>query len=67
MSCGAWAEFAATFPWRAELAAWEPGFAGRLPAGLRVPVLYRLADLGDDRVAVWMEDVPVDSAPWEPV
>jgi hypothetical protein len=42
-------EFAANFPWRAELAAWEPGFAGRLPAGLRVPVLYRLADLGDDR------------------
>ena len=28
-------------------------------------MLYRLADLGDDRVAVWMEDVPVDSAPWD--
>jgi hypothetical protein len=47
------------FPWRMELAAWEPGFADRLPAGMRLPRRYRLAELGDDRVAVWMEDVRV--------
>jgi hypothetical protein len=29
--------------------AWEPGFADRLPAGMRLPRLYRLAELGDDR------------------
>lgn len=57
-------EFTATFPWRAELAAWQPDFAGRLPAGLRVPVLYRLVDLGDDRIAIWMEDITVDNSPW---
>ena len=45
-------QFLDRFPWRGELVAWEPGFADRLPAGLRLPRLYRLADLGDDRLAV---------------
>ena len=54
------------FPWRGELAAWEPGFADRLPAGLRLPRLYRLDELGDDRVAVWMENVRTLDDPWEP-
>ncbi|NUR73852.1 MAG: aminoglycoside phosphotransferase [Hamadaea sp.] len=49
--------FTAQFPWRQELAAWDHDFAGRLPDGLRVPVLYRIADLGDDRLMVYMEDV----------
>jgi hypothetical protein len=31
------AEFIAEFPWRAELAAWEPALTERLPDGLRVP------------------------------
>jgi hypothetical protein len=54
------------FPWRMELAAWEPGFADRLPAGLRLPRLYRLDELGDDRVAVWMENVRTLDDSWEP-
>jgi hypothetical protein len=54
------------FPWRGELVAWEPGFADRLPAGMRLPRLYRLADLGDDRVAVWMENVRTLDDPWDP-
>ncbi|NUR52066.1 MAG: aminoglycoside phosphotransferase [Hamadaea sp.] len=49
--------FAAQFPWRQELAAWDTDFAGRLPAGLRVPVLYRVADVGDDRLMLYMEDI----------
>jgi hypothetical protein len=53
------------FPWRAELAAWEPAFAGRLPAGLRLPELYLIEDLGDDRLAVWMEDVATCDQPWD--
>jgi hypothetical protein len=60
------AEFIAEFPWRAELAAWEPALTERLPDGLRVPTLYRLADLGPDRVAVWMEDIDADPRPWSP-
>ena len=28
-----------------------------LPAGLRIPQLYQITDLGDDRLLVWMEDV----------
>ena len=57
--------FLDTFPWRGELVAWEPEFAGRLPAGMRVPRLYRLAELGDDRLAVWMEDVRALDGAWD--
>lgn len=53
------------FPWRAELAAWEPGFADRLPNGLRLPALYLIEDLGDDRLGVWMEDVATSADPWD--
>ena len=58
--------FIAEFPWRAELAAWDPALTERLPDGLRVPKLYRLADLGSDRIAVWMEDIDADPSPWSP-
>jgi hypothetical protein len=53
------------FPWRAELAAWEPGFADRLPDGLRLPALYLVEDLGNDRLGVWMEDVTTSDQPWD--
>jgi len=59
-------QFLDQFPWRMELVAWAPGFADRLPAGMRVPRLYRLAELGDDRLAVWMEDVRVLDGAWDP-
>lgn len=49
--------FGNEFQWRMELAAWDEPFAGRLPAGLRIPQLYQITDLGDDRLLVWMEDV----------
>jgi hypothetical protein len=65
MSPPARARFIAEFPWRAEVAAWEPDFAGRLPAGLRVPRLYQTAEVGDDHLALWMEDIETDSAPWD--
>ena len=58
-------QFLDRFPWRGELVAWEPAFADRLPAGLRLPRLYRLADLGDDRLAVWMEDVRTLDDAWD--
>lgn len=58
-------EFAAEFPWRMELDMWEEPFARRLPPGLRVPELYHITDLGDDRLLVWMEDVQADEQPWD--
>jgi hypothetical protein len=58
-------DFAAGFPWRAELAIWDEPFAGRLPEHLRVPKLYRLTDLGDDRLLIWMENVDaLSDADW---
>jgi hypothetical protein len=57
-------EFVETFPWRSELDAWEPEFAAALPDGLRVPELYLLVELPQDRVAVWMEDIEVADEPW---
>ncbi|MGY0232135.1 hypothetical protein [Longispora urticae] len=59
--------FVRDFPWRQELDAWEEPFAGRLPAGVRVPELYRLTELPDDRALLWMEDVDaVPDAEWTP-
>ena len=55
----------AEFPWREELSLWDAGRLARLPAGLFVPHLLGVADLGDDRVAVWMEDVRVADVPWD--
>lgn len=59
------AAFLEGFPWRGELAAWEPGFADRLPGGLRLPALHLLDELGDDRLGVWMEDVVTSQEPWD--
>lgn len=59
-------DFQANFPWRSELVAWEPAFVAALPRGLRVPVLHRVVDLGEDRLVLWMEDVDIDPGPWDP-
>lgn len=57
------AEIKELFPWRDELVAREQALPA-LPAGLRVPDEYAAVDLGDDRVAWWMEDIDVDDDPW---
>lgn len=59
-------EFAAGFDWKEELVLWERPFTDALPPGLRVPRLFTVADLGDDRLAIWMEDVDDDTGPWAP-
>jgi hypothetical protein len=56
-------EMLALFPWRDELAVREQVLPVLTP-GLRVPDVYHVAELGDDRAAVWMEDVDVDDDPW---
>ncbi|WP_458115671.1 hypothetical protein [Arthrobacter sp. D2-10] len=58
-------DFAANFPWRMELQAWEPTFTATLPPGLRVPVLHQVVDLGEDRLMLWMEDVHLEPGPWD--
>ena len=58
-------DFQEQLPWRAELVLWEPRVAATMPEGLRPPTLHALAELPDDRAAVWMEDVVEDSSPWD--
>ncbi|GAA0376554.1 hypothetical protein Acor_31540 [Acrocarpospora corrugata] len=56
-------DFIAGFPWRTDVDAYladEP-----LPEGLRLPRLYHLDDLGDDRLVAWMEDVDACAKPWD--
>ena len=36
-----------------------------MPTGMRTPTVYRCDDLGDDRLAVWMEWVDVVGTPWD--
>lgn len=49
--------FAAEFPWRTEIELWDALVLSTLPDGLRAPLLLRTVDMGEDRVAVWQEDV----------
>jgi hypothetical protein len=49
--------FAADFPWRSETELWDPRVQASLPPGLRSPVLHRLVELPDDRLALWQEDI----------
>ncbi len=56
------ADFVSDFPWRSELVLWDQRFCGRMPTGLRPPVLHGLVELPDDRVMVWMEDVTQSAA-----
>ena len=54
-----------TIPWRTELELWDAVVQQSLPGGRRRPALYRMVDLGDDRAAVWQEDVAADATPWD--
>ncbi|MFY0408233.1 hypothetical protein [Solicola sp. PLA-1-18] len=57
--------FADTFPWRSELELWDPRVQASLPDGLRSPRLHRVAELPDDRVAIWQEDVAEADVEWD--
>lgn len=59
------ADFADRLPWESELQLWDPAVLDSFPPGLRAPALYRLIDLGDDRKAIWQEDVAHDHADWD--
>lgn len=52
-------------PWRSELQLWDADQLATFPVGLRAPRLFRLVDLGDDRLAAWQEEVPHERNGWD--
>lgn len=52
------------FPWRVEIDAYRSRLPDLLPAGLRLPVIYDIVELDDDRAAIWMEDVDSSERAW---
>ncbi|HWM56773.1 MAG TPA: phosphotransferase [Pseudonocardia sp.] len=51
--------------WRHQADLYRAGVADVLPPGMRLPRVYRIDDLGDDRVALWLEDVAVIDTAWD--
>lgn len=52
-------------PWRAEVDFYRSSIGGRLPAGIRLPVVHAIQELDGEQTAIWMEDVAASSAPWD--
>ena len=52
-------------PWRAEADLYASPLASLLPAGMRMPAVYAVDPLDDDRIALWMENVEERSTPWD--
>src|SRR6476661_4972042 len=53
------------FQWRLEADVLTSELTIIMPPGMRTPSVYRCDDLGDDRLAVWMEWVDVVDTPWD--
>jgi hypothetical protein len=53
------------FPWRTEADVYASSLVHGLPDGLRAPRIFAIEDLGDDRIRIWMEDLPEDKATWD--
>ena len=51
--------------WRHEVGLYTSDLGAVLPAGMRLPGLYGVVDLGDDRMMLVLEDVDVDPSPWD--
>lgn len=58
---------AAGAEWRHEADVYAGGLGDALPEGLRLPRVHRIRDLGDDRSALFLEDVATAAAPWDRV
>ncbi|MFI6740969.1 hypothetical protein ACIBI9_49305 [Nonomuraea sp. NPDC050451] len=56
-------EFVAGFPWRTEAEVYTSGLP--LPPGLRLPRLFLIDDLGDERLDLWLEDVRAAPGEWD--
>jgi hypothetical protein len=55
----------ARFPWRVEADVYGSTLVANLPDGLRAPRIHAIDDLGDERIRVWMEDVPQAGVAWD--
>ena len=51
-------------PWRSEPEVYRSSFGDRLPEGMRLPRVYRMEDLDDVHLAIWMEDVQHRAGTW---
>jgi thiamine kinase-like enzyme len=51
--------------WHYEADVYTSGVGDVLPDGMRLPVVHAVADLGDDRMAIVMENVEVTATPWD--
>lgn len=51
------------YPWRADADVYL--CPPELPSGLRLPRLYLLEDLGDERLVMWLEDVRTAKSGWD--
>lgn len=46
------------YPWRTEVEVYASGLAEAMPAGGRLPAVYSIDELDEQRTAIWMEDIP---------
>ena len=53
------------YRWQVEAEALTTHLPAIMPPGMRTPRVYRLDDLGGDRIALWMEWVDVAATPWD--
>jgi hypothetical protein len=51
--------------WRQEADLYQSHLGRALPAGMRLPAVHGVVDLGDDRVLLVLEDVDADPSPWD--
>jgi Phosphotransferase enzyme family len=51
-------------PWRTEPQLYGSTLRDQLPAGVRLPVVYSVDEVGDGTIAIWMEDVVQVDGPW---
>jgi len=51
--------------WRYEADVYRSGLPGALPAGLRLPIVHGIFELGDDRIAVVLENVEGPQIHWD--
>ena len=51
--------------WRHEADVYRAGLDDVLPAGMRLPVRYRIDERDDDRIVEWLEDVPTAPVRWD--
>jgi hypothetical protein len=57
-------EWVQRFPWRIEIDAYRSRLSELLPVGVRLPAVYDIVEIDDDRAAIWMEDVDTSSDLW---